>query len=530
MSHAFHHRPLLAGGFPALLALTAALAATPAAAAPTAPAGPAIEAPSAMQVQDLAHRGLFLRLPAASPSAWPIPPLARRRLPAYTTYNGAGLTREVLGFATYYELEAGNLSDVQLDKLSTLAFFGLTYDGNGNFYNDSAHAAEQSAWNSQALAGLATQAHADGDRVVLVVKCFDDATINAITGNASAAQNAISNAIGAVRSHGWDGINVDFEGSTSSSYPNIQQQYTSWIASLDQQLKQAMPSATLTVDSYSGSASWDSGFMRIDTLAPHVDAFFIMAYDMTGETAAPNAPLAGPYTYTDTSAVQQYLSKTGGDGSKVILGVPYYGYKFSTTDQTFEGTATSGPTAVTYSDSQADFQCAAGPPDNLAQHWDAPSSTPWATWWSPAGGDPCGGNHGSWRTAYYDDSASLGDKYDLVNSSNIRGTGIWALGYDHGYTDLWNEIGLKFFGPPPPPPPVVPRSPCGFGPGVTASASPVAATPAPAWSGSGGATTGTSSRIPRHACPPPPGFVPPPPPQPRSSPPPPAHRNPQFRP
>ncbi|HEV3231198.1 MAG TPA: glycosyl hydrolase family 18 protein, partial [Candidatus Dormibacteraeota bacterium] len=305
------------------------------------------------------------------------------------------------------------------------------------------------------LADLADRAHRAGDRVVLVVKSFDDPDINAITGNPTAAQNAITNTVNAVRGRGWDGVNVDFEGSTSSNYPNLQQQYTSWIANLDRQLKQALPGATLTVCSYSGSASWDSGFMRIDSLAPSVDAFFIMAYDMTGETDAPDAPLAGSYTYTDTLSVDQYVAKAG-DPRKVILGVGYYGWKFSTDNQAFSPPLSSaqfaGRVAATYADTQADLACAAGAPDNLVQNWDAASSTPWAAWFSPGSGDPCGGNHNSNRESYYENARSIGAKYDLVNSRGIRGTGIWALGYDHGYTDLWNVIGQKLFSAPPAPP------------------------------------------------------------------------------
>src|SRR5207245_5576157 len=106
------------------------------------------------------------------------------------------------------------------------------------------------------------------------------------------------------------------------------------------------------------------------------------------------------------------------------------------------GAATADP----YSGARADLQCAL----NLQNNWDYASSTPWASWYSPATNDPCGGNHNSWRELYYDNATSLGDKYDLVNNRNIRGIGMWALGYDHGYTDLWNEIEAKLQCPPAP--------------------------------------------------------------------------------
>jgi hypothetical protein len=45
---------------------------------------------------------------------------------------------------------------------------------------------------------------------------------------------------------------------------------------------------------------------------------------------------------------------------------------------------------------------------------------------------------------YYDNVQSLGVKYDLVNSSGIRGTGVWALGYDGGAPELWSELSTYF--------------------------------------------------------------------------------------
>ena len=38
--------------------------------------------------------------------------------------NNGGLTLEVLGFATYWELASGDLSDVEYDKVSTFSYFG----------------------------------------------------------------------------------------------------------------------------------------------------------------------------------------------------------------------------------------------------------------------------------------------------------------------------------------------------------------------------------------------------------------------
>jgi hypothetical protein len=402
-----------------------------------------------MQADDRAHAHQALSFqpaPAAAPRA--AAPAAQQP----HAYNARGLYREVFGFAPYWEMSSssGNLSgsplsDLQYDKLSTVAYFGLTLNGTGTFDND----AGMTGWNSTALNQLVQNVHGAGGRVQLVVKQFDNGTICTIVSNTGIGQTAISNTIAAAIAKGVDGINVDFEGQeTTCSGQSEQVWFTNWVASLHSQAQAR--GLQVTVDAYSGSASWNNGFMRIDTLAPYVDAFFIMAYDMNASTTYPNAPLTGPYTYTDTLSVDQFVTKSGSK-AKVILGVPYYGYKYSTTGTGFHSainTSASGCYATcsdSYADILVDFACA----PQLQTNWDNPSATPWASWNSPATNDPCAtppgaAGHGSWRELYYDNAASLAFKYDLVNNRDIRGAGIWALGYDHGSGDLWTPLKWKF--------------------------------------------------------------------------------------
>jgi len=165
-----------------------------------------------------------------------------------------------------------------------------------------------------------------------------------------------------------------------------------------------------------------------------------MGYDMSFSNmrgqAGPNSPLTG-WTYNDTLSVSQYLTKA--PASKIILGVPWYGYRFTTTsDATYAHT--TGATAESYAKGQEHLACAS----NVVRHWDNPSQSPWASWYSPSSGDRCGINAGAWQELWYDDTRSLGAKYDLVNKTGIRGMGIWALGYDGGAPELWSELNTYF--------------------------------------------------------------------------------------
>lgn len=361
--------------------------------------------------------------------------------PPALVYSNPLLRREVFGFAPYWELQ--HYSEWNLNLVNTIGYFGLDVNDDGTF---ATVGSGWDGWTSSNLANLITQAHAAGDRVVLVIKDHQDASINKIVTTA-ALQTLVDGTMAAMSSKGLDGVNVDFEPSGSPLFPDIPLGMTNLMKAMSSQVHTRYPNAEVTIDTYAGSASWDGGSFVIGNLAPYTDAFVVMAYDsvfsnMPGQ-AGPNSPLNG-WTYNDTVDVSQYLTKA--PASKVILAVPYYGYVWSTVDGTPYSSTVSGGQAITYTGAVGNLTCGA-----IAQTvgWDATGQSPWTAWWSPSSNDPCGDNAGRPREMYFDNATSLGIKYDLINSQNLRGVGIWALGYDTGRTELWNELATKFTGATP---------------------------------------------------------------------------------
>ena len=360
--------------------------------------------------------------------------------------SGRPLQREVFGFAPWWALSHNGSWNYSL--MSTVAYFGLDLYADGSIVQGANNG--WNGWNSQDMVNTINQAHQAGDRVVVVIKAFDNTTICSITSTtppSTAAQTAITNTIQQIQAKRIDGVNVDFEGSNTKC-PNgqmLQSELTSFMGKLSSQVHQQVPGSFVTIDTYSGSASWEGGEFSISALAPVVDAMFDMAYDMASGNlpgqAGPNAPLNG-WTYNDTTSVNQFLTKA--PASKVILGVPYYGYKSSTSSTQPYATITGNTTAEPYSYLGGDFACAAS--QGLKQDWDTTASSPWASWISPASStDPnCPAAYNSPRELYYDNAQSLGYKYNLVNQTNIRGTGMWALGYDGNAPELWQAIQDKF--------------------------------------------------------------------------------------
>lgn len=414
---------------------------TPVAAQPVSspPEGTSV-APTAHQVFDDTTGPADPSVPRGAPALPLLDPRVATNVHGPAGRGSAATTgsTEVLGFAQTGEVTSGAWqTDLQFQRLTTIAYFGINLNSSGSIINDAGY----TGWWSSETTHLINTAHWAGDRAVLTVKDFDSASIEALVGNEANRKNAINGVVGQLAARGGDGVNVDFEGSAPAVHPA---DFTTFVAELDSALRSRVPAGSyLTVDTYASAAAGGTMY-DISGLRPYVDAFDVMAYDITSlgsSTAGPVAPLNGD-TYSDANTMNEYLRLV--PAQQVILGVPYYGNKWCVTQPTEgasvnRGCANGSAQADTYASVLADRACA----PQLSQHYDSTYQEPWATWWSPASGDPCGGNHNSWREIFYDDAQSLGAKYDLVNSLHLRGIGIWALGYDSGSQDLWNEIGLK---------------------------------------------------------------------------------------
>ncbi len=438
MVAAMRARALLAAAL--LLAPGAALGA-PSAAAQPAPLGLASEAavaPGETSAAQIFNDSLGPAVAGVAPGA-PAEPLLRTPgagAPVHiesinSTIGGAQPSSQVLGFAQTGEVTSGDWQqDLDFPLLSTIAYDSLDIQSDGTVADDAGY---QGWWSGQ-MTDLMNIAHTAGDRVVVVITDFSSSSIESVISNPAYTQNAISAVVQQLKERGGDGVNVDFEGLTPAVSPA---QFTSFIAQLRAALRSQVPQQSyLTVDTYGSSYEAGTTMMDIAGLRPYVDAFDVMEYDITSpcsSTAGPNAPM-NAYPYSVTQVADGYLTLV--PGQQILLGVPYYGYKWSVSQTSAQALAAGCAEADTYGGIQSDLACV----QPLTLNWDPNFEEPWATWYSPATADPCGGDFGSWRELYYDDALSLAAKYQLVTGLGLGGIGIWALGYNSGSTDLWNAI------------------------------------------------------------------------------------------
>jgi Glycosyl hydrolases family 18 len=331
-------------------------------------------------------------LPKATTAPAPAPPSLAGSAPLQS--------HEVFGYAPYWTLAQSSSFDFK--DLTTLAYFSVDANGDGTLDESGA------GWNgfeSQDLVNLVNSAHSAGDRVVLTVTDFSQSSLDAITSDPSAPARLSSSLISAIQAKNLDGVNFDFEGEGSGDQAGL----TSLVTQVSNALHTTNPHWQVTMATYASAAGDPSGFYNIAALAPVIDGFFVMAYDMNSRTVpSPTAPLVGG-SFNDTEALQQFTAAV--PPSKVILGVPYYGYDWPTTNGSSTAQATGGEAPL--SDSVI---ASSGEPT----YWDPSTQTAWTSYQV---GD-------QWHETYFDDPTSLALKAQLANSYHVAGVGIWALGMD----------------------------------------------------------------------------------------------------
>jgi len=178
---------------------------------------------------------------------------------------------------------------------------------------------------------------------------------------------------------------------------------------------------------------------KLKELSEICDYLFIMAYDYHGswsENAGPVAPLSGNDQYNmwnyETTIEEDYAEV---DPSKLILGVPYYGAKW-TTDNTNPYTE-----VIPFGEPNSNW---AGNINYKDVSWSSMNRLIKLDQISGTTYIITTRDRITYDLLWIDTDSSLSLKYDFAIEKNLRGIGIWSLGKDGNYPELWNLIEKKF--------------------------------------------------------------------------------------
>lgn len=331
--------------------------------------------------------------------------------PVYGVNHGRNIpSHRIFGYHPYWM--NNSWAQYQWDLLTDLCYFSYEVDPSTGF---------ASTLNGFETAAVIDSALANGVKVHLCVTLFSGH--HSFLGNPASWANLNHSLSALVNTRGIHGINIDFEAVPSSQSENL----TAYMRSLRQHIDTAVPGTLLSMAT--PAVNWNGTF-RYTELDELLDFFMVMAYDYywnlssTAGPVAPLYPMENSYRYSVSRTIEDYLS-LGIMAEKILMGIPYYGRSWPVTRKEAPSPVRGGGAALTYRALRS---------NNTIFNWQSLKYEPASRniyYAYEAGG---------WNHVFIDNTLTLRMKYERVLASGLGGIGIWALGYDHGYPELWNLI------------------------------------------------------------------------------------------
>ncbi len=337
-------------------------------------------------------------------------------------YTSKGMLKNYYGYLPYW-VDTTYYQYFKMNLLTHIAYFSVGIDPSTGNLGDFPNVAN---FNK-----IRDYAHERGVRVHMTFTIFGSSNVSSFLNSNSARTNAINNIKNLVSNYGCDGVNIDFEFVTSS----VRDSFNEFIHDLSDTLWNDSDGRKELYIAMPAVPEWYPGY-DYAYLANHSDGLFIMAYDFhySGSSDAGPVSPAVPSSFWGEYSVAKSIGsykQQGVPGSKIILGLPYYGYDWPTSSGDMGSSTTGSGSAVIY-------YYAHQHANTYGRLWDNYSLTPWYKY-----------DNNGWHQCWYDDSESIAIKLSMVNDSNLQGAGCWALGYDRSYNYLWNAIKGAFWIEPP---------------------------------------------------------------------------------
>ncbi len=332
------------------------------------------------------------------------------------------LNKSVFGYLPYWEYLNGNYQYIKYDLISHIGVFDFSVSSTGIIGNPSGW-----PWTP-----VINEAHSAGTKVIMVVANFDADEIRSLITNEVNKQTFFINVKAKLETYNLDGVNIDFEAMYSADQG---ERINLFMSDLTDYLKTNM-SDEIEVSFAAPAVNWGSNWDLLG-LAQSCDYLFIMGYDFFGSwstISGPTSPLIGGSVNISNTVNVQYSSVVSTYPEKLILGMAYFGGQFETQTNAVNSTVIDYVGNRFYRDTFLQSQV-------YGRLWSTKYEVPYYVWEAD-----------NWMQVWFDDFESLGKKYDLALVNNLKGVGMWALGYDGQRQELWNLINLKFGSGALPPP------------------------------------------------------------------------------
>ena len=334
----------------------------------------------------------------------------------------------VIGFLPSWMAAQGVMVDAK--TMTQIIYFGLGVNDNGEvimFNEKNEPTFEWLYFTSDYFNNIKSEAKKNNTKVIIAFKMFDNESIDKLISNPSATEFFIKNALFILKKYDLDGINLDFEYFTDSSFPTVRYM-NKFLENLSTALRNAEAKYILSIDVNAIVMLSDKAYdlVKMGELA---DQIIVMAYDYR----TPSSTTAGPVSPLDAESnehsIKQSINSLVGrlPLEKVILAMPFYGYEWETTSRQHKSSVIPNSGALaTYKRVKELLENR----NDVVKHWDAKASSPWLVY----------EQSGAIKQIYYEDERSIGAKMSYVKENNLGGVAIWAIGYEGKYNMLWHVI------------------------------------------------------------------------------------------
>lgn len=332
---------------------------------------------------------------------------------------------EVFGWHPYWMGSAWKIYPFEL--LSTISYFSYKLDPKTGSYTNPEQIQE---WRKTAMID---SAKLKKTKVLLTVSSHGYKNNNSFLGDQSKWSTMIDSLTNLLKYRDADGVDINFEGLPYLKRGSFNRFIQSLRKRLNQNITNKTPIISMTLPAVDSREIFD-----VLHLNKFVDLFVIMGYDYnTGpQLQGAVAPLL-PFETENISLnnTLKYYLDIGIDPKKTILALPYYGSMWEGTLSEDGSTSSMFERKVTYREIRSLFNEDFITRNKLSPVLEKKSMTNYFNINYP---------DNTSKEVWFDDDYTLGKKYDFALTNKLKGVGIWALGYDNGYNELWDVIENKF--------------------------------------------------------------------------------------
>jgi spore germination protein YaaH len=282
------------------------------------------------------------------------------------------------------------------------------------------------ALDKEKIKALVALAHAAGCKVLLTITSHTAEGNARLLGGADNQRRLRANLLGLLTELGMDGVDVNFENVPAGQTRNM----TAFLEALSADLRKKRFTLTVDLPIFDFNHIYELG-----RLQQSIDLFIITGYDYfngLSRTDGPVAPLDAPAgAYSIKRSVDRYY-QTGVRRQQLLLGLPYYGAVWAGKSSG----ANRLDTSLQFSGHQT-YRAIQGKYCKYDPQFDAASCSKFY-FVQPRP------DSNYFEKCWFDDAFTLGEKFSWVLNEEMAGVGIWALGYDNGYPEMWEMIARRY--------------------------------------------------------------------------------------